>query len=224
MVQATRTVAQCAALSTEETVVAPHRVVHTLRGPVFLQDCCPSWVVEHLRADGGLRAFARRPEREHALLLGLAQRSDCSLALAYTATGEIIGQVTIAPADAWWKGLEDASEIAVEVSSGWRRLGIAHELLSLVFERQRLEDRVMLGLGFSWHWDMEGLEIDRFRYRQVVERLFAPFGFVEYLTSEPNIRMDPANILLARLGSSLDQETINQFFNCLLQSDTLPGL
>lgn len=192
-------------------------------GPIFLQNHCPPALVESLKADCGLRAFARLPEREHALLLGLAQCSDCRLALAYTRSREIVGQVTLAPADSYWEGLANTYEIAVEVSTGWRNLGIARQLLELVFEREPLEHHIILGMGFSWHWDMEGLGINRFRYRQVVEQLFARYGFVEYLTSEANIRMDPANILLGRLGSAVDQQTINQFFQRLLQSDTLPG-
>ena len=66
--------------------------------------------------------------------------------------------------------------------------------------------------------------MSRFRYREMIERLFAAYGFVEYLTSEPNIRMDPANILMVRLGSKVEEEQVYQFFQRLLQSDTLPGL
>jgi len=63
-----------------------------------------------------------------------------------------------------------------------------------------------------------------FEYRELIARLFAVHGFTEYLTSEPNIRMDPANVLLARLGNRLAEENINRFFQRLLQSNTLPGL
>ncbi len=148
---------------------------------------------------------------------------DSRLALAYTHSREIVGQVTLAPVDGWWEGLENTYEIAIEVSTAWRNLGIARQLLTLVFEREPLERHIVLGMGLSWHWDMVGLGIDRFRYRQMVEQLFAPYGFVEYLTSEANIRMDPANILLGRLGSAVDEQAINQFFQCLLKSDILPG-
>ena len=43
-------------------------------------------------------------------------------------------------------------------------------------------------------------------------------------SSEPNIRMDPANIPVARLGRRMDGENMNRFFQQLLQSETLPGL
>lgn len=204
--------------------VSRSKMYETPAGPLLLRSCCSASIVEGLRADEGLRAFARRPEREHSLLLSVARQPQNMLTLATTDTGKIVGQATLAPVDNWWQGIGNTYEIAVEVSTGWRKMGIAYQLLSLALEFEALEEYLLLGLGFSWHWDMEGVGISRFRYRKMIAQLFAVHGFDEYLTSEPNIRMDPANILLARLGSRLDPESINRFFQRLLQSDTLPGL
>jgi acetoin utilization protein AcuA len=200
------------------------KIYKTPAGPVLLRSCCSPSLVEGLQADDGLRAFARLPEREHQLLLSLARQPESRLTLAYTATGNIVGQVTLAPADDWWQGIGNTYDIAVEVSSRWRKLGIAHQLLSFALEFESLEEYLILGLGFSWHWDYQGLAMSRFDYREMIARLFAAHGFVEYLTSEPNIRMDPANILVARLGSRFDGESMNRFFQRLFQSETLPGL
>ena len=52
----------------------------------------------------------------------------------------------------------------------------------------------------------------------------AHYGFAEYLTTKENIRMDPANIFLARLGSRVPAESVSRFYDWLLQSDTLPSL
>jgi acetoin utilization protein AcuA len=196
----------------------------TPAGPLFLRSSCSPAFVEGLKADEGLHAFARLPEREHHLLLSIAQQPENRLTLAYTASGNIVGQVSLAPLDHWWQDIGNVYEIAVEVSAGWRKLGIAHQLLSLALEFESLEEYLVLGLGLSWHWDYEGLGISRFHYREMIARLFAAHGFAEYLTSEPNIRMDPANILVARIGSRLAEESMNRFFQRLLQSETLPGL
>ena len=206
------------------TRVSRIRMYETLAGPLLLRSYCSASLVEGLRVDAGLRAFARRPEREHQLLLSIARQPENMLTLAYTATGKIVGQATIAPVDNWWQDIGNTYEIAVEVSTGWREMGIAHQLLSFALEFEALEEYLILGLGLSWHWDMEGLGISRYRYREMIAQLFAAHGFAEYLTSEPNIRMDPANILLARPGSRLNSESMNRFFQRLLQSDTLPGL
>ena len=209
----------------QESADCPRRSeFETAAGSLILHSFCTPSLVTTMKADRGLHAFARVPEREHQLLLGIAERPDCSLTLAYTATGEIVGQVTLAPLDNWWKDIGNAYEIAVEVSAGWRKQGIAHRLLSFALEFESMEDYLIVGLGLSWHWDYAGLGITPFYYREMIARLFAAHGFSEYLTSEPNIRMDRANILVARLGSHITDESMNCFFQRLLQSETLPGL
>ncbi len=54
-------------------------------------------------------------------MLGIAERPDCALTLVYTSTGEIVGQVILAPADGWWQGVANTYELAMEDSSSWRR-------------------------------------------------------------------------------------------------------
>lgn len=196
----------------------------TAVGPLLLRTCCTASFVEGLQADEGLRAFARQPEREHQLLIELARQPANRLTLAYTPAGKIVGQVTLAPLDGWWQGIEHAYEVAVEVSATFRNLGVAHQLLSLALDFESIEEYLIVGQGLSWHWDYTGLGMSRFQYRELIARLFAAHGFAEYLTSEPNIRMDPANILVARLGSCLGKESMNQFFERLFQSEGLPGL
>lgn len=199
------------------------KTLKTGAGTTFLRSCCSPRLIEGLRADEGLRAFARLPEREHQLLMQLASQPENRITLAYTTTGSIVGQVTLAPLDAWWQGIGNGYEVAVEVSRQWRKLGVARALLSLALEFETVEEYLIIGLGLSWHWDYEGLGMSRFHYREMIERLFAAHGFAEYLTSEPNIRMDLANILVARLGRRLGEEQMNRFFERLLHSETLPG-
>ncbi len=206
------------------TYSSPVQTYKTPAGPVFLRSCCSPAFVEGLNVDEGLRAFARHPEREKQLLLSLAGKPENRLTLAYTATGAIVGQVTLAPLDHQWKDIGNAYEIAVEVSAGWRGKGIAQRMLSLALDFESLEEYLIIAFGLSWHWDIAGLGIPRFHYREMIARLFAAHGFSEYLTSEQNIRMDPVNILVARLGSRLAKESINRFFQRLLESETLPGL
>jgi GNAT superfamily N-acetyltransferase len=197
------------------------QVLETPRGQLLLRDFCPPSLVERLRPDPGLHAFAHTPEREHELLINIAKSPDSALALAHTTDGEIVGQVTIAPADEWWEGIENLYEVAIEVSSGWRGLKIGEKLLAFALELDALEDMIFFAMGLSWHWDMEGLGISPRRYRQVIARLFGSQGFQEYETTEPNISMEPTNILLARIGSHVDQHTATQFLNRLRSSPRL---
>jgi acetoin utilization deacetylase AcuC-like enzyme/GNAT superfamily N-acetyltransferase len=197
------------------------KLLETHKGPLLLRDFCPPSLVERLTADSGMQAFARLPEREHQLLLTIAKSPDCALTLAHTPAGEIVGEVTLAFADDWWEGLENVYEVTIEVSAHWRRLGIGHQLLSFALELDTLEDMILFAMGLSWHWDIEGLEITPRRYRELIARLFASQGFVEHATTEPNISMDPANILLVRVGKRVDQHMANQFFSRILNPSNL---
>ncbi len=200
------------------------KTLETPSGPLLLRDFCPPSLVERLKPDSGLRAFARFPEREHQLLLNIAKRPDCALTLAHTPAGEIVGEVTLAPGDPWWEGLENVYEVAIEVSSNWRHMGIAKNLLAFALELDALEDMILFATGLSWHWDIEGLGLSIYRYRELIARLFASQGFKEYPTTEPNISMEPANVFLARVGSRVDQRAVSRFFNRMMSSPNLSGL
>jgi GNAT superfamily N-acetyltransferase len=196
--------------------IATTKKIETNAGNIILHRYCQPSLIMNLRADSGLRAFARRPQREHELLLNIARLPDSALTLAYTPTGEIVGQVSIVPCELWYQGLKHIYEIAIEVSSGWRRLGLAQELLKYALEFDALEDIILLAIGLSWHWDTEGMRMPPLRYRKLIARVFESHGFLEYQTTEPDIASDPANILLARIGSRVDQQAVGQFINRLL--------
>lgn len=197
------------------------KVLQTSKGTLLLRDFCPPSLVEHLEVDGGLTAFARLPEREHDLLLKIAKSPDCALTLAHTRAGGIVGQVTLAPGDEWWGELENVYEVAIEVSSNWRGMGIAKQLLAFALELDELEDMILFALGLSWHWDLEGLKLPLSRYRRLIAHLFATQGFVEHETTEPDISMEPGNILLVRVGKHVDQRVVRQFFNHVTQKPSV---
>jgi GNAT superfamily N-acetyltransferase len=192
-------------------VPSRHKKIETRSGVVLLRDFCPSSLIERLQIDDGLHAFARFPEREHQLLVTIAQSPDCVLSVAHTPEGKIVGQATIAPADDWWEAIDNLYEVAIEVSAHWRHVGIARALLAFALELDALEDMILFAIGLSWHWDLADLGLSVHGYRQMIAQLFATQGFEEYSTTEPNVRMDPANILLARIGKHVDLRTRNRF-------------
>ena len=197
----------------QRSAACPRRsTFETAAGSLILHSFCPPSLVTSLKADRGLHAFAHIPEREHQLLLGIAERPDCALTLAYTPTGEIVGQVTLAPADAWWHGVANTYELAMEVSSPRRRLGIARQLLSLTLEHPAVEEMILVAVGLSWHWDLKGAGLSPFRYRSLLAHILEPYHFFECLTDEPNVEMDPANILLVRIGKRVEREVVDQLF------------
>jgi hypothetical protein len=97
-------------------------------------------------------------------------------------------------------------------------------MLSFALELDALEDMILFAIGLSWHWDTEGLSISVYRYRELISRLFGSLGFTEYPTTEPNVSMEPFNVLLARIGKRVDQRFASQFLRRLLSSPNLARL
>ena len=62
------------ALLNRSTACPRRTAFETAAGSVMLHSFCPPSLVASLNADRGLHAFARVPEREHQLLLGIAER------------------------------------------------------------------------------------------------------------------------------------------------------
>jgi len=119
--------------------------------------------------------------------------------------------VTIAPLDDWWEGLDNAYEVAIETSTNWRGVHIAKSLLTFALELDALEDMLLVALGLSWHWDTEGLNMSPYRYRKVIISLFTAHGFTEYATTEPDISMEPANVMLVRVGNRVGARDVERF-------------
>lgn len=194
------------------------KTLETARGPLLLRNFCPPSLIERLTPDSGLHAFTRIAEHEHQLLISIAKNPDCALTLAHTPDGVIVGQVTLTFGDEWWEDLQNIYEVSIEVSSNWRRMGIARQLLAFSLELDALEEMILFAMGLSWHWDYEGLGISPGRYRQLISLLFATQGFVEHATTEPNISMEPDNILLVRIGKRVDEHTARRFHTRVLSS------
>lgn len=203
------------------TTASRGKTIETPKEPLLLRDFCPPSFVERMSPDSGLKAFARLPEREHQLLISIAKSPDCALTLAYTTDGVIIGEVTLAPGEEWWEGFENLYEVTIEVSSNWRNMGVAKRTLAFALQLDALEDMILFAMGLSWHWDTEGLGISPRRYRQIIARLFASQGFEEHATNEPNILMEPANILMVRTGNRVDPLVVRRFYTRLLSSPKL---
>ena len=182
---------------------------------LVLRTACSPWLVEQLETDRGLRVFSRLPEREHQRLLDIARRPENVLSLAYTTSGVIVGQVTIAPLHGWASNLPNVYEIAGEVSSVFRRQAIARRLLTLVLETEGIEDLILVGFGLCWHWDTVGLGLTRATYRSMLTTFLASSGFVDCPTTEGNLCLDPFNVLFARLGTHVSPKMTIQFYNSL---------
>lgn len=193
------------------------------QGPVFLRDRCPESLVRRMRVAEGMQAFARSPEWETKLLRRIASLPENNLTLAHTPRGEIVAELTLAPADGRWYGIDGIYEVALEVAPAWRRSGLAEALLRFAVEPDYVEDLIVIALGLSWHWDLERLGLTPRAYREMLVRLLGTAGFEVYTTDDPEIRFGEGNVLLARVGRNVPHDRYDAFYSRLHQRQAWLG-
>ena len=100
---------------------------------------------------------------------------------------------------------------AIEVCRRFRSSGIASSILSGLMKSSPIEEQIVYMVGYSWTWDLDGTGKSALDYRNMLIRLFEPFGFQELQTNEPNICLKPENVFMARMGQSVSIEAQKQF-------------
>ena len=100
---------------------------------------------------------------------------------------------------------------AIEVARDWRAGKIARGMIQMLLVHPRGEEMIIYFVGYSWTWDLDGNQMNAQRYRQMMIRLFEPFGFQELQTNEPNICLRPENIFMARTGARVSKEEQHRF-------------
>ena len=184
---------------------------------VIVRERAPLSLLRRLRVADDMHAFARSPERELRLLRTIAAQPDTNLTIAHTPDGEIIAEVTLAPAEGRWADLDDVYEVAAEVGRSWRHAGLAETMLSFVFGQDYVEDLIVVAMGLSWHWDLEGLGMSPYAYRDMIVRTFQTAGFRVFDTDDEEIAMGEGNVLLARVGARVPHARYEEFHRRLYQ-------
>ena len=202
---------------------APGQALETPRGSIALVDwACPD-MLARLLLDPGLGAFAhygRHAAEVQAKALWRVAGLPEGRVLAAAHEGRIVGFLTFHPADRetrWGQGpFPELLELGgVEVSRGYRGLGIASALMDLAFAGGAYGDRIVYATGYTWCWDLEGCGLSKPAYRERIVALFRRFGFEEHVTDEPNIRFDWCNVLMVRVGTQVPLATHRRFLGLL---------
>ena len=201
------------------TLFPPGRTTHTtIDGrPVLLRERVPLSLLRRLRVAEDMHAFTRNPEREARFLRTIAARPDTNVTVAHTPAGEIVGEVTLAPEGGRWADMDNVYEIALEVARSWRQAGLGEALLRFALSPPYVEELIVLALALSWHWDLEGLRLSPYQYRDLLVRALEPAGFRVYTTDEPEIMAAEGNVLLARIGSHVPHDVVDEFERRLLR-------
>ena len=99
----------------------------------------------------------------------------------------------------------------IEVARKWRSSGLAHGIFKLLCSHPRIENMIAYMVGYSWTWDLDGTEKSAQEYRNMMIRLFEPFGFQEFQTNEPNVCLRPENLFMGRIGEAVSEEIRTRF-------------
>jgi acetoin utilization protein AcuA len=99
----------------------------------------------------------------------------------------------------------------IEVARTWRSSGIAQGILGMLTADPTVEAMIVYMVGYSWTWDLDGTQKTAQQYRNMMIRLFEPFGFQELQTNEPNICLKPENLFMGRIGKNVSKEIRTQF-------------
>jgi len=195
----------------ESTVLSPH-------GPVRLLSTCSPAFLHTLTLEEGIGRFARYRSIISGIqtLKSVAALPDANVTIALSPAGQIIGYIECGYPDAveGWRDNADGLcyELgAIEVSRNWRRLGLARAMVALILADPFIETKVFFLTGYCWHWDLDQTTLTAYAYRNMLVRLFRPFDFRVYLTTNPEIRMSSANVLMARIGKQVTTAQVERF-------------
>lgn len=194
------------------------RIVPTTKGDITLHSFCTPEQIQACTFDPQFGIYARYKSlyTRKESLERLAATENANIVLALVETNHIIGfgmLIHPEPEERWSRvGPGIMIELkAIEVCRDWRSTRIAHQIVEMLLSHPKIEDMIVYLVGYSWTWDLDGTGKSAQQYRQMLFRLFEPFGFRESQTNEPNICLKPENMLMVRIGSRVSADALHRF-------------
>jgi acetoin utilization protein AcuA len=162
----------------------------------------------------GLVAF-RQPDQQLEALIEIAGLPEGRIIIARN-DQTIVGYVTFLypdPLERWSEAkLDNLIELgAIEVAPDYRGVRVGQTLLHVAMMDDQMEEYITITTEYYWHWDLKGTGLNVWEYRKIMEKMMGAGGLVWYATDDPEISSHPANCLMVRIGSRVDQESIQKF-------------
>ncbi|MHB8781636.1 MAG: hypothetical protein ACYC55_09680 [Candidatus Geothermincolia bacterium] len=197
--------------------------VETPRGLVRIFSKATAAMVAELSMDPAMGMFSSpgAPAGMEKRALSIIAATPGSNVILAVASDAIVGFIALGPPsrEQRWSaighGLLEA--LAIEVSGDWRHLGIANSMLKVALLQPSLDEVIVMCTGFSWHWDMDGLAVSKESYRELMLLYLDKAGFLYFDTDDPNVRLDPANFLTARIGPGVSAASVREFRGLLFE-------
>lgn len=188
--------------------------LETKHGPLIIEGPVPSKELKALIFHEDLLAF-RQPAQQHKAITEIADLPEGRILIARE-DDTIVGYVTFLypdPLERWSEGkMKDLIELgAIEVIPKYRGSGVGKSLLRLSMQDDAFEDFIVITTEYYWHWDLKGTGLNVWEYRKIMEKMMQAGGLEYYATDDPEISSHPANCLMARIGSRVPPESVQQF-------------
>ncbi|MFD2169079.1 GNAT family N-acetyltransferase [Tumebacillus lipolyticus] len=188
--------------------------ITTAIGDLIIEGPIEPHLLEGFDFHEGLKAF-RIPEKQKKALIGIAGLPEGRIIIARH-DRTIVGYVTYLypdPMERWSEAkLDNLIELgAIEVAAPYRGVRIAKALLDISFADDRMNDYIVISTEYYWHWDLESTGLTVWEYKEVMKSIMGSVGMEMYATDDPEITSHPANMLMARIGSRIDLDTIETF-------------
>ncbi|MZP28508.1 N-acetyltransferase [Heliobacterium undosum] len=206
---------------TAVNVLRTPRIIQTERGNVTIFGPVTAEEVLRYALDEGLSAF-RPPKEQQKALAEIAVLPEGQVIVAIH-DERIIGYVTFHRPEEFerWAHNQVPGMLelgAIETSKQWRGLHISSHLLEVAFGGGALDAYVIIATEYYWHWDLKGTGLSVWEYQKFLESLFNRVGLRRVGTDEPDILAHPANMLMARVGPLVPQDTVLLFEESLYQN------
>lgn len=190
-------------------------------GDIIIEGPISSNELANLEFHEDLIAFRPAPQ-QHKALIEIAKLPEGRIIIVRE-LNEVVGYATYVypdPMERWSEGnMVNLIELgAIEIIPKFRAGGVGKALLTVSMMDDAVEDYIILTTEYYWHWDLKGTGLNVWEYRKVMEKVMNAGGLEYFATDEPEISSHPANCLMARIGSRVDQESIQQFDNLRFQN------
>lgn len=159
----------------------------------------------------------RPPEQQKKALVEIAGLPEGRIIIARE-NDTVVGYATYLypdPLERWSEGkMDNLIELgAIEVIPKYRGGGVGKAILKVSMMDDAMEDYIIITTEYYWHWDLKGTNLNVWEYRKVMEKMMQAGGLEYFATDDPEISSHPANCLMAKIGSRVDQESVQQFDN-----------
>ncbi|WP_318502960.1 hypothetical protein [Bacillus sp. T3] len=168
--------------------------------------------LEYCQFDHHLNRF-RDPIKQQEAMCKAMETKQGKMALAVH-NHSIVGYTIILEpeTDERWRGLDFLKMLGViEVAPRLRNQKVAKKLLQDLFSLEETEKSIVISLECCWHWDLKMTNGDPLQYRSMLKHVLESVGFQEFRTNEPDIACYDVNFMMARVGSEISIDQVNQF-------------